>query len=81
MLNPPTTEAGVNTPATHVVLGRERLLGIPDICEITGLAEATASKLMKESGRAIRVHSRLFILETSFFNYLRELEVSQPCSR
>lgn len=81
MVDTSTPNAGVNAPVTQVCLGSERLLGIPDVCRITGLAEATASKLMKESGRAIRVHSRLFILETSFFNYLRELEVNQPCSR
>lgn len=80
MVDTSTPNAGVITPVTQVLLGSERLLGIPDVCKITGLAEATASKLMKESGRAIRVHSRLYILEQSFFAYLRELEVSEPCT-
>ena len=62
-------------------LGRERLLGVPNVCEITGLAEATASKLMKETGRAIKVHGRLYILESSFFAYLHELEVTEPCAK
>ncbi len=34
---------------------------------------------MKESGRAIALHRRIFILESSFFSYLRELEVCEPC--
>ena len=80
MIDSSTPNAGVSTPETRIVLGSERLLGIPDVCQITGLGEATASKLMKESGRAIRVHSRLYILEQSFFAYLRELEVNEPCT-
>ena len=60
-------------------LGHERLLGIAEVCKITGLSPVTASKLMKESGRAIALHRRIFILESSFFSYLHELEVSEPC--
>lgn len=60
-------------------LGRERLLGIAEVCKITGLSPVTASKLMKESGRAIALHRRIYILESSFFAYLHELEVEEPC--
>ena len=60
-------------------LGHERLLGIAEVCKITGLSPVTASKLMKESGRAIALHRRIYILESSFFSYLRELKVSEPC--
>lgn len=60
-------------------LGHERLLGIAEVCKITGLSPVTASSLMKESGRAIALHRRIFILESSFFSYLRELEVCEPC--
>lgn len=60
-------------------LGRERLLGISDVSKMTGLSPVTASKLMKESGHAIALHRRIFILESSLFAYLRELEVSRPC--
>lgn len=60
-------------------LGNERLLGISEVCTITGLSPVTASKLMKESGRAIVLHRRVFILESSFFAYLRELEANEPC--
>lgn len=60
-------------------LGRERLLGISDVSNMTGLSPVTASKLMKESGRAIALHRRVYILESSLFAYLHELEVSRPC--
>lgn len=75
----PLSKAGVDAPATRVALGRERLLGIEDVCDITGLGEVTASKLMKESGRAIRLHRRLYVLESSFFSFLHEKEVTEPC--
>lgn len=55
-------------------MGRERLLGIPEVCELTGLGKATASKVMKESGCAIRLHQRLYVLEMSFYAWLRERE-------
>jgi len=71
---------GVTDTQNLQLLGHERLLGIPDICLLTGFGKATASKFMKESGRAIRVHSRLFLLESSFFSFLREMEASDPCS-
>lgn len=60
-------------------LGHERLLGISDVSNMTGLSPVTASKLMKESGRAIALHRRVYILESSLFAYLHELEVSRPC--
>lgn len=60
-------------------LGHERLLGIAEVCKITGLSPVTASRLMKESGRAIALHRRIYILESSFFAYLHELEADKPC--
>ena len=60
-------------------LGHERLLGISEVCKITGLSPVTASKMMKDSGRAIALHRRIYILESSFFAYLHELEVEKPC--
>lgn len=76
MGNPTVPEAGVNPAPSHIVLGCERLLGIPDICELTGLGEATVSKLMKESGHCIRLHRRLYLLESSFFSWLKEQEAN-----
>ena len=81
MLESPVQKAGVETPAssTGMTLGHERLLSIEDVRDITGLGEVTASKLMKESGRAIRLHRRLYVLESSFFSFLHEKEVTEPC--
>lgn len=72
--------AGVAEPVVHVVLGRETLLGRPEICQITGLCPTTASKLMKETGKCLQLHRRLYVLESSFFNYLHNLEVNEPCN-
>lgn len=74
------TKAGVSPAPSRIALGRERLLSIEDVCDITGLGEVTASKLMRESGRAIRLHRRLYVLESSFYSYLHEMEVSEPCT-
>lgn len=60
-------------------LGHERLLSISDVSKMTGLSPVTASKFMKESGRAIALHRRVYILESSLFTYLHELEASTPC--
>lgn len=80
MVGSTTPEAGANGTASST-LGRERLLGVPEVCAMTGLCPVTAAKLMKESGRCICIHRRLYLLESSFFNYLRELEVGEQCSR
>lgn len=78
-------DAGVNSSSTpsvpSIVLGRERLLGVPDICQLTGLGEVTASRLMKESGRCLKLHGRLYVIDTSFFAYLHSMEgVDESCS-
>lgn len=73
-------EAGITPASPRIVLERERLLGVTEIRELTGLGEVAAASLMKESGRCLKLHSRLFVIESSFFEYLHELEVSDPCS-
>lgn len=73
-------EAGITPASPRIVFGRERLLGVTEIRELTGLGEVAAASLMKESGRCLKLHSRLFVIESSFFEYLHELEVSDPCS-
>lgn len=80
MVNPVNGKAGVTPAPPAIIIGRERLLGVPDVCEITGLADVTAAKLMKESGRCISLHRRLYVLESSFFAYLHEVEVTEPCT-
>lgn len=81
MTDPCPTNAGGTAPGARVVLGRERLLGIPDICAITGLGEATASKLIRESGHAIRLHRRLYLLESSFFAWLKSQEQKEASAQ
>lgn len=58
-------------------LGDDRLLNIADIADITGLCPATASRLIKETGRAIILHRRVYILESSLVAYLHEMEASE----
>lgn len=82
MIVEPEPYAAVQAPtavSSDSNLGHERLLGIAEVCKITGLSPVTASKMMKESGRAIALHRRIYILESSFFAYLHELEASEPC--
>lgn len=79
MGNSTVSEAGVTPAAPLVVLGRERLLDVPEVCKLTGLGEVTASKLMKETGRCLKLHSRLYVIESSFFAYLHEMEANEPC--
>lgn len=73
-MNIDAAQIGINAPEKPHMLGRERLLGIPDVCAITGFCPAVASTFMKESGRALELHRRVFILESSLFAYLHELE-------
>lgn len=63
-------------PATSALqqLGRERLLSLADICNMTGWCPVTASRFLDESGRKLKLHGRVFILESSLYAYLRELE-------
>lgn len=82
MIVEPEPYAAVQAPpavSSDSNLGHERLLGISDVSKMTGLSPVTASKFMKESGRAIALHRRVYILESSLFAYLHELEVSKPC--
>ena len=73
MVDSAVPKAGIVPAPPRVALGRERLLGVTEIRELT-------ASLMKESGRCRKLHSRLFVIESSFFEYLHELEVSDPCS-
>lgn len=72
--------ADAPAPAGQTSLSRERLLGVADVCAITGLGKVTASKLMKESGRCFQLHRRLYVLEASLFRYFHEREEADPCS-
>ena len=81
MVDSTVPEAGITPAPSRVVLGRERLLGVPEIRDLTGLGEVTAASLMKETGCCLKLHSHLYVIESSFFAYLHRLEVSEPCSK
>jgi len=51
-----------------------RLLSIKDVADIMNVTNVTASKIIKESGYGIILHRRVFILESSFYKYLSEME-------
>ena len=80
MVDSTVPKAGVMPAPPRIVLGHERLLGVTEIRELTGLGEVAAASLMKESGRCLKLHSRLFVIESSFFEYLHEREVTNPCN-
>lgn len=69
-----TAGQGAAHGASTAAIGSERLLGIPEVCAMTGFCPVTASKVMHESGKAITLHRKIFILESSLFAYLHELE-------
>lgn len=68
MVDSVVPKAGIVPAPPRVVLGRERLLGVTEIRELTGLGEVAAASLMKESGRCLKLHSRLFVIESSFLS-------------
>ena len=83
--HPPIAGEASRSPLDHycksaVPLSAERLLGTQEICDITHLSKATSARLMKETGRCLRIHGRLYVLESSFIQYLHELEAMDPCS-
>lgn len=71
----------IDSPKDQGTSSSERLFGIPEVRRITGFGYATAARLMKESGCCFKTHNRLFVLESSFFDYLHSLEVTNLCSR
>jgi len=66
--------AGITDTTNPKTLGRERLLSLANVCQMTGWCPATASDFLEESGRKLKLHNRIFILESSLFAYLHELE-------
>ena len=63
-------------PRTYEQLGNDRLMSLEDVATALGFSKVTASKIIKESGKGIALHRRLFILESNILKYLRELEGS-----
>ncbi len=64
-----------STPCVGASFAGDRLLGVENICDITGLCPVVASKLITETGHEIRLHSHKYILESSFLAFLHEREV------
>ena len=50
------------------------ILGIPDVAAYLNVSRQTASLVMHESGRAFRLHSRLYIMRSAFLSYLLQKE-------
>ncbi|GEM_PF-5749280 len=55
-------------------IGNDRLLSIEDVASILHVCPVTASKIMKDTGRSITLRRRIYILESNFLNFLREIE-------
>ena len=54
-------------------IGGDRLLSIADVVEKTGFCRTVASALMDETGKAIVMHRRKYILESDLLAHLRGL--------
>ncbi len=70
----PAASNGKSPARTYEQIGSDRLLSIQNVSETLGVCPVTASKIMKESGRSITLHRKIYILESSFLAYLREQE-------
>lgn len=57
-------------------LGNERLLSISDVSTMLGISPVTASRFMKETGLAINIGRRLFILDSNLLSYLHSRGVA-----
>lgn len=53
-------------------LGDDRLLTAADVSELMGFCPVTASRFMKESGYAIIVRRRVYILESNLLKHMRK---------
>ena len=54
-------------------IGQEHLLTVADVVAKTGLCRTVASALMDETGKAIVMHRRKYILESDLLEHLRQL--------
>ncbi len=61
------------------VANSDNLLDVQAICNKTGFCKQVAARLMKETGRCVRIHGKLFVLESSFIDYVRDLEANEAC--
>lgn len=54
-------------------IGEDRLLTIAEVVEKTGFCRTVASALMDETGKAIVMHRRKYILESDLLSHLKSL--------
>ena len=54
-------------------IGEDRLLSIADVVGKTGFCRTVASALMDETGKAIVLHRRKYILESDLLSHLKSL--------
>lgn len=57
-------------------LGNDRLLSIDDVSKIMGFCPITASRFMKETGYAVIIRRRVFILESNLVKYIKSRGVA-----
>ena len=48
----------------------DRLLGIEDVMEITGMCQRVSSELMSETGAAFKLRNQKFVFESAFYDFL-----------
>jgi len=57
-------------------IGTDRLLGIREVANYFGVCPVTASHIMDDSGCAIVLHRKKYILESSLLEFLRRKEAA-----
>lgn len=62
--------------ASGVAVGRDRLLGISDVAKITNTCPVTASRIIDETGCAIVLHRKKYVLESNFLRFLESWGVA-----
>lgn len=62
-------------------LGNDRVLSVHDVCDIMGFCTETATKFMRETGYALVIHRRVFILQSSLIDYLHQQESKTEVER
>lgn len=55
-----------------VAIGNDRLLGISHVQTLFGCCPVTASRITDETGAAVLVHRKKYVLESSLLSYVTE---------
>lgn len=80
---PASSTANQKTPAKLIQreqitvghkLGSDRLLSAEDVSKILGFKKVTATKVMKATGAHIKIHSRVYVMESALLAYLQNQE-------